>query len=1221
MMFRLLAGLVAGCFFSIAAHAVVPRVAVHDSEQTRALITKPASSATPQGTDTTGYEWWPSQWRYPIIPESMAEALASDGTPYTVVSDADIRGGSLLDSAGAPRFPIVISLAAEAVSNDQIAPLLNYVQAGGTLLVGASSFTRNPDGTTRGDFAIADAMGVHMRAPKLLNWLANYNVTKQNEHRLVSHIPPGTLRWRMPWASDEISWGVAPSHIYSGPHATWRVTAAGAQTLLQGDSDPYLLVKDYGKGRIIYYAPLDPLLGHGGWAPAVYPYVIFREAIQWSFESLAVPLPRLSPWPFPYDAAFNVRHDFENYRDMINKVEASAKYEASKGAKGDYYFCTGTLRVEMGAPASTIAGLQRAVLNYNATIGPHNGGLRNPNNPSLTTADYDYWHWGLDEALNTTQSGYASGRDYALTSLGNAFNDVERWLAGTGNAGGLRVWVSPYFNSTREESLKILEQLGVSVAGEQKLTPFPHWTLSTVTSGKRYPFISVPVSDWYVGTSIAQSLEYHNSATMHAAVDFYYNLGALVNIYSHAASDSGLPADYVAYCAAKPRIWAANATDLYAWWWKRSGVQIAPAVAVSGSQTVVTLAVSGSADPQTAVEVRLPDSGFLGLQVRRDGALASSGQYRVDGQKVRVLVDSATRSVEIRYTSQIAAADDAYTATAGQPLTVAAPGVLANDGGSNLTASLVTSSSHGALSLGAGGGFTYTPAAGFSGTDRFTYAAQSGTSRSAAATVLITVAPPSSALFSTDFSAGTISPWSALYGTWSAAGGAMQGTGAAQSYGYAYYSANWDDYAVQGRVQFTAGAYGGGLGGRLNAATGEHYGAWIYPGSGSSAKLYLVKFRSWTAWSGSPMAQASIPAVGTGWHTLKLTFQANRIQVAYDGTAAIDATDNGFDGRAAYAKGGISADFWTDKTAYTMSVDDVTVTGAAVTGTNQAPVANNDAYTVVSGSSLAVAAPGLLANDTDADGDPLSAALAAGPSHGTLALGSSGAFTYTPAAGFSGTDQFTYQAGDGKAASAAATVTITVTPASTGTLLFSSDFNTNAVAPWTAAYGTWSASGGVLQGTGAAQAYAAAYYMANWGDTALQGKIRFSPGAFGGGLGGRVNLATGERYAAWIYPEGSSGGSAVLKLIKFRNSTSWSGTPMAQAVLPGVGTDWHTLKLTFQGSRIRVACDGAALIDVTDNGFDNRAVYAAGGITAEMWNAPGANTMSVDDITVSTPGN
>lgn len=47
-------------------------------------------------------------------------------------------------------------------------------------------------------------------------------------------------------------------------------------------------------------------------------------------------------------------------------------------------------------------------------------------------------------------------------------------------------------------------------------------------------------------------------------------------------------------------------------------------------------------------------------------------------------------------------------------------------------------------------------------------------------------------------------------------------------------------------------------------------------------------------------------------------------------------------------------------------------------------------------------------------------------SHGTLALNSDGTFTYTPNAGYVGTDSFTYTADDGLIVSNTATVTLNV---------------------------------------------------------------------------------------------------------------------------------------------------------------------------------------------------
>jgi VCBS repeat-containing protein len=93
---------------------------------------------------------------------------------------------------------------------------------------------------------------------------------------------------------------------------------------------------------------------------------------------------------------------------------------------------------------------------------------------------------------------------------------------------------------------------------------------------------------------------------------------------------------------------------------------------------------------------------------------------------------------------------------------------------------------------------------------------------------------------------------------------------------------------------------------------------------------------------------------------------------------------------------------------------------------NKAPTANDDAYSVVQGNKLAVAAPGVLANDKDAENHTLTAALVNGPSSGDLSLDPDGSFTYEPNPGFTGTDSFTYKASDSFVDSNVATVTITV---------------------------------------------------------------------------------------------------------------------------------------------------------------------------------------------------
>ncbi|NEU06734.1 tandem-95 repeat protein, partial [Flavihumibacter sp. R14] len=88
----------------------------------------------------------------------------------------------------------------------------------------------------------------------------------------------------------------------------------------------------------------------------------------------------------------------------------------------------------------------------------------------------------------------------------------------------------------------------------------------------------------------------------------------------------------------------------------------------------------------------------------------------------------------------------------------------------------------------------------------------------------------------------------------------------------------------------------------------------------------------------------------------------------------------------------------------------VTIT---VTPVNDAPVAVNDAYSTAEETAITITAPGILANDSDIDNDPLTAIKVTDPANGTVILNADGSFTYTPNANFNGTDSFTYKVSDG----------------------------------------------------------------------------------------------------------------------------------------------------------------------------------------------------------------
>ena len=204
---------------------------------------------------------------------------------------------------------------------------------------------------------------------------------------------------------------------------------------------------------------------------------------------------------------------------------------------------------------------------------------------------------------------------------------------------------------------------------------------------------------------------------------------------------------------------------------------------------------------------------------------------------------------------------------------------------------------------------------------------------------------------------------------------------------------------------------------------------WFLPVSLILAALFL--------WSGKGYAQSEYLPLFTGKYPAATAL--NTCLVCHQANASGGRANarNGY-GSAWSSAGGNTAAFGTiegadsDGDGFTniAEINANTFPGNSASfpaGTNTAPVAVNDSYSVTASTTLAVdAGTGVLANDTDAQGDPLTAVLVAAPSSGTLNLSSNGSFTYTPTIA-SGSVNFTYLANDGSLDSTtAATVTITV---------------------------------------------------------------------------------------------------------------------------------------------------------------------------------------------------
>jgi hypothetical protein len=105
---------------------------------------------------------------------------------------------------------------------------------------------------------------------------------------------------------------------------------------------------------------------------------------------------------------------------------------------------------------------------------------------------------------------------------------------------------------------------------------------------------------------------------------------------------------------------------------------------------------------------------------------------------------------------------------------------------------------------------------------------------------------------------------------------------------------------------------------------------------------------------------------------------------------------------------------------------DATDVAGHVTHCGNSVGAGDDNYTTPPDAAVTVAAPGVLANDTDiTPGATLTAGSASTPAHGTVVLNADGSFTYTPSNGYGGPDAFTYVVSDNTGASSTGTVNIT----------------------------------------------------------------------------------------------------------------------------------------------------------------------------------------------------
>ncbi|WP_291298334.1 Ig-like domain-containing protein [Elioraea sp.] len=446
-------------------------------------------------------------------------------------------------------------------------------------------------------------------------------------------------------------------------------------------------------------------------------------------------------------------------------------------------------------------------------------------------------------------------------------------------------------------------------------------------------------------------------------------------------------------------------------------------------------------DALTAALVAGPNNGTLALAANGSFVYTPNAgyfgpdqfTYRANDGEFDSNVATVTITVQGTNTAPVGVADS-YNATEETPLVISNPalGVLANDTdgqGDTLTAAL-NGVSGGTVTLNANGTFTFTPAANFQGTGGFTYRPNDGQALGNVTSVQIIVANTNDAPVADNDSYAVTEDGTLIV---NAANGVLQG-----------------DNDIDPSEVLTAILAAGPANGTLALAAD---GSFTYTPNANFAGQDSFTYRANDGEANSNLATVTItvnpvndaPVAVVDAYVID---EDGLLEVnAANGVLANDSDAEGSALTAQLVSGPGNGSFalnadgsfeyipspnFNGQVSFTYRASDGIALSAAttvtinVTAVNDAPVAVGNGYALAEDASLVIAAPGVLGNDSDPDGNPLSAVLVTGPANGVLALNADGSFTYTPNANFFGGDSFTYRASDGALQSAAVTVSLSV---------------------------------------------------------------------------------------------------------------------------------------------------------------------------------------------------
>ena len=431
----------------------------------------------------------------------------------------------------------------------------------------------------------------------------------------------------------------------------------------------------------------------------------------------------------------------------------------------------------------------------------------------------------------------------------------------------------------------------------------------------------------------------------------------------------------------------------------------------------------------SATLVSGPATGTLNFQSTGGFTYTPAANYNGPVSFTYTASDGTTNSNVGTVNITVSAVNDApigvgesYTTARNVPLVVpAGTGVLVNDSDidtpqPSLAAVLAANAQNGSVTLNANGSFTYTPTTDYFGADNFSYRVSDGALQSGLVTVNITVTsmgPPTgvadsytlvrnSSLVVAQTTVGTASdeviPY--LAPAWKYLdNGTNQGTA-------------WKD------VGFNDAAWASGPA-ELGYITGGGQATTVSYGPDAANKYITTYFRK--KFTVSELHRVTGVEVVLKYDDAGIVY-INGTQIAITPGLTTGAAYN------AYSTVSVSGSAGLFQTANLIVPASALVEGENTIAVeiHQASAASSDIIMDLRLRLTKTVYAGVLANDFDNESDPFTAALVTNPTHGSLTLNPDGTFTYTPTAGYTGTDSFVYRAVDATGPSANTTATLTI---------------------------------------------------------------------------------------------------------------------------------------------------------------------------------------------------